>query len=403
MCNLALISSERKSFRVAKRYAVTQADREAYARRYWRLPTRLAGDGDLAELWQLGEAVPSVLAVLALHAFPEPGAEWSQPIDLHHERIATLAGAHRVTVVAALAALCEKGLVRQATREHPTEKNWQLRRFYVKASLYASGGEPYVSVDGSFIYDQWRYLPSHTARHLRLVEMALAPVHYPDAYLAALPPNEREAAVQRIESYEPSLHELSRASGVSRDAIRRVRREAKAREEVCGWMDRIAIEEEERRLEELDFYTEVAERPIALDDEGVVSATTALKRGVVSAAGINPFITTTNNQLDASRCNDRERGGYSREQQSATSHTTEQPHFLSDTSAPSSQETHRRTQRILATRPPESVNAHRRTPLRMPRVRRCVRGHPRAIPRRAVWAPRGATIALIATSGTCQR
>lgn len=312
MCNLALISAKRKPFRVAKAYTVTRADRERYASRYWRLPTRLVRDGDLAGLWQLGEAVPSVLAVLAVHAHPEPGAEWSHPIDLEHERIARLSRAHRVTVVSAIAALCDAGYLRQEIRAHPTERQWTLRRFYLAASLYARDGEPYVSVDGSFIYDKWRWMPSHAVRHLHLVRAALSPVRNVAAYTAAVPGDTEGAAElvrEHIEAHAPSPSALSRSSGISRRAIGRIVREEERHEEGLAYMNFIATEAEGRRHADLDFYFEEADReeserlaqsqnnpslsaaPASRAMQDGLSATTVVKRGGLSATGINPFTT----------------------------------------------------------------------------------------------------------------
>lgn len=256
-------ASARVGFPEPKRYVVTDVDRERYARHYWRLPTRLVHDGDLSRLWRLGEAVPSVLAALALHAYPESGAEWSHAIDLEHERIAALSGACRRSVVSAIAALCDSGYVRQEIRAHPTERLWTLRRFYVAASLYAREGEPYVSVDGSLIYGEWGRMPSHTARHLHLVSAALAPVRNVAAYTAALPECSADAAElvrEHIERHAPSASALSRASGISRRTIGRLLREAERREESLDLMLLIDTEAEEGRFDDLDFYIKAAER-----------------------------------------------------------------------------------------------------------------------------------------------
>jgi hypothetical protein len=271
MSNLALISIGRKGavrdgFPEPKPYVVHEGDRARYSRHYWRLPTRLGHDGTLARLWHLGEGVSSVLAVLAVHAHPEAGAEWSHPIPLEHERIATLAGVSRRRVISSLAALRRAGYVRQETRAHPTDNRFRLRTFYVSAELYARHGETYISIDGSLIYDGWALLPSHGARHLRLVCAALAPVRNVAEYTAAIAAgaegdlNAEELVRGHIEAHAPSLSALSRASGMSRKAVARVMRARECEQlDDLGFYVEAGAREAAERFADLDFYIEEAE------------------------------------------------------------------------------------------------------------------------------------------------
>ena len=63
-------------------WAFNEADRQEYADRFWRFPTRLVTAGLVAKLWREpgttrgGGTVSSLLPVLALHTWPDQsGAE----------------------------------------------------------------------------------------------------------------------------------------------------------------------------------------------------------------------------------------------------------------------------------------------------------------------------------------
>ena len=91
-------------------WVFNEADRQAYAGRYWRCPTRLVTAGLWAKLWRPpgttrgGGAVTSLLPVLALHAWPgQAGAEpgWTGWTYFSRRRLATLAGLNKDSVTAA--------------------------------------------------------------------------------------------------------------------------------------------------------------------------------------------------------------------------------------------------------------------------------------------------------------
>src|SRR5215510_10035112 len=98
-------------------WVFNEADRQTYADRFWRLPTRLVTEGLLAELWREagtrrgGGIVTSLLPALALDTWPgQVGAEkeWTGPTHVPNQRLATLAGISRDSVTAACRRLVER-------------------------------------------------------------------------------------------------------------------------------------------------------------------------------------------------------------------------------------------------------------------------------------------------------
>jgi hypothetical protein len=91
-------------------WTFNEADRQAYAGRYWRYPTRLVTERLLAEFWREpgtrrgGWVVTSLSPVLALHPWPgQAGAEkeWTGPTYVSRRWRATLAGINKDSVTAA--------------------------------------------------------------------------------------------------------------------------------------------------------------------------------------------------------------------------------------------------------------------------------------------------------------
>jgi hypothetical protein len=57
-------------------WTFNEADRQAYAERYWRFPTRVVTAGVLAKIWRASGTVTSLLPLLGLHAWTtQLGAE----------------------------------------------------------------------------------------------------------------------------------------------------------------------------------------------------------------------------------------------------------------------------------------------------------------------------------------
>jgi hypothetical protein len=101
-------------------WVFNEADRQAYAERYWRFPTRLVTEGHLAELRREagtrrgGGVVTSLLPVLGLHTWPgQAGAEekWTGPTYVSRRRVAPLAGISKDSVTAACRQLVGRHLM----------------------------------------------------------------------------------------------------------------------------------------------------------------------------------------------------------------------------------------------------------------------------------------------------
>jgi hypothetical protein len=97
-----------------------EADRHAYAGRFWGLPARLVTAGLLAKLWRSpgttrgGEVVSSLLPILTLHTWPgQSGADagWTGWSYLSRRRQATLAGLDKNSVTAACRRLVASNLM----------------------------------------------------------------------------------------------------------------------------------------------------------------------------------------------------------------------------------------------------------------------------------------------------
>jgi len=214
--------------RASPRYHVAHAGESYLSRRFWRVPVRLLEDGTFARLWRIGPSASGTLAILALHAYPTLlGDEWTGPIDLTAERIAAMNGVSLRTTVAMLGGLRGAGFIRQESRPHPAGGAFQLRRYFVRAALYARCGERYFSFGGSLVADlEWANMPSPAHRHRYLVLGALNPVQSEQAYAAAIverpwgeelgTDDEVESAIRaRREHHWPSVRRFARLSGMS--------------------------------------------------------------------------------------------------------------------------------------------------------------------------------------------
>jgi hypothetical protein len=173
-----------------------EVDRQAYARWYWRFPTRLVTAGLLAELWRepgtrRGRGVvTSLLPVLALHTWPgQSGAEtgWTGLTYVSRRRLATLAGINKDSVTAASHRLRELNLMTLERR--PRERHEGGYKLYYRLStrLYPQADEPYAVVPGNLVYGgTWAMLPNAAFRHLYLTIAGLDPIGDEEAYLARI-------------------------------------------------------------------------------------------------------------------------------------------------------------------------------------------------------------------------
>jgi hypothetical protein len=174
-------------------WVFNEADRQEYAGRYWRFPTRLVTERLVAELWREegtrrgGGAVTSLLSVLALHTWPgQSGAEtgWTGPTYVSRRRLATLAGINKDSVMAACQRLSALNLMTLERRPRERHEGGYKVYYRLSTKLYPQADEPYAVVPGNLIYGgTWALLPSAAIRHVYLTIAGLDLIGDEEAYL----------------------------------------------------------------------------------------------------------------------------------------------------------------------------------------------------------------------------
>ena len=253
-----------------KPYEITEAERRAHDGRFWRMPVRLVTDGTWAALWKQGEAVTSVLAVLAIHGIPRDSSDWTEWCPITARKAAGLAGVNKESVTKAMRALEVCDLMERRERPHPKHRGLGVTDVRLSARLYPSGSEKWRRVPAALIYSgewargltwlaelpRWRHLKGSTARHFSLTLLALHPVDDAEAYMASLlPPEEpdepwheldyyidkalRHDALAKVEALrsaaELSVRELARMAGLPHSVLLSTHRHLHRFLERRGW------------------------------------------------------------------------------------------------------------------------------------------------------------------------
>jgi hypothetical protein len=230
-------------------WTFNEADRQAYAERYWRFPTRLVTAGVLAKIWRASGTVPSLLPLLGLHAWPtQLGAEagWTGWTYLSRRRLATLAGLNKSSVGLAFQQLVEWQGMELDRRPRSKYEGGHKTYYRLSATFYPREGEPYAVFPGLLAYNgSWSLLPTAAVRHLYLVLSALDPIRDEMGYLrrvnadlggnwdryadeddwAISDPTAREVAIQakmlarHRASHPLSLRDLVTYSGLQRGTV----------------------------------------------------------------------------------------------------------------------------------------------------------------------------------------
>lgn len=188
------------------RYLFSDEDREAYEKRFWRIPRRVVTDGTWARLWRAegtkrgGGVGTSLLPVLALHTWKgkknmdganagtesEPG--WTGWTYLSRRRIARLAGVDKDAATGAIRRLAGLGLLQMRRVPRAKYEGGYKTYFRLSTKLYpVEDEEPYAEIRGNLIYGgTWSLLPTAAARHLYVVLACLDPIGDEAAFLAKI-------------------------------------------------------------------------------------------------------------------------------------------------------------------------------------------------------------------------
>lgn len=232
-----------------------KADRQAYADRFWRLPTWVVTAGLLAKLWREpgtkrgGGTVTSVLPILALHVWPEQqgaAAGWTGWAHLSQRRLAALAGLNKDSVGTACRRLVALRLMETTPRPRAGHEGGYATYYRLATTLYPKADQPYAVFPGNLLYGgTWAMLPSPAYRQLYLVILGLDSVRDEQAYLERIgedfdgdwnqmaddddrliaDPDVRTAAIQRKLLAEQrarhplSIRDLVKYSGLQRSTV----------------------------------------------------------------------------------------------------------------------------------------------------------------------------------------
>ena len=180
------------------RYEFSEADRERYAERFFRMSPELIHSGSFAELWRVagrrgGGVATSMLPVLALETWPlkkqdraqidgtlglapsSPG--WTPWASASHRRIAAVAGISTSSVRVGLRILSKQGLIEFATVQHAASLGRKRTYYRLAASIFAPQRARAAVIAGDLLYGgHWSMLPTNASRHLFLILAALDPV-----------------------------------------------------------------------------------------------------------------------------------------------------------------------------------------------------------------------------------
>jgi hypothetical protein len=170
-----------------------EADRQAYADRFWRLPTWVVTAGLLAKLWREpgtkrgGGTVTSVLPILALHVWPEQtgaAAGWTGWAHLSRRRLAALAGLNKDSVGTACRRLVALRLMETTPRSRAGHEGGYAMYYRLSTALYPKADQSYAAFPANILYGGvWAMLPSPACRQLYLAILGLDSVRDEQAYL----------------------------------------------------------------------------------------------------------------------------------------------------------------------------------------------------------------------------
>jgi hypothetical protein len=186
-------ASERKNARFAApiEYRFSKKSVTEHANRFWFCPSRLVQDRVWADLWRRkhtssgGGASTCILPILAIHSYPEEGAEspdWTNRTYLSRRRIAQLSGLDKDTVKEGIHFLSAKGLLRiwRVRHRNPEMKGYRLY-YRLSTKLFKTLEEEGRRIPARLFYGgTWSMIPTAAARHLYVVIACLDPVHNED-------------------------------------------------------------------------------------------------------------------------------------------------------------------------------------------------------------------------------
>lgn len=255
-----------------QQYEFNDADREAYADRYWSCPTSLVRDGIWATLWRSsgsargGGTATSILPLLALHTWPgrevdelqrhnaemlgsdfgsarasvvgpyDEGIRWTPWAYISRRRIAAVCGISKDSVGTGLDLLRRERLVQTVTVSRGRYEGGQKVLYRLNANMLfppsadavAAGSEtsPFAQISGNLLYGgAWAMLPTSASRHLYVVLACMDGVLDEEGWLSAGgdPDDDQRARACRLErrrrAFPISGADLERLSGLSHGTV----------------------------------------------------------------------------------------------------------------------------------------------------------------------------------------